>query len=150
MTTAARGADIIAVYRALTATGRIGEVLLAEYRCRQGCLLARAFQTPGRRLMFVPGYKLSPARNEAQTVPSARAKRTTDGDRRWRPAGYDLDELAAFAAGQARALVPVQCDHLSDTLDPADVLAVVAAVQPGRPVRRVVSRPGDAPTGAIV
>lgn len=143
MTLEVEGAQVVAVYQALKAAGRLRDVLLAEYRCPRGCLLAHVFQTPGRRSVLVPGYKLSPARNEEQTVPAARAGRTVDGDRRWRARGLDLDELAAFRTDDAAALVPVQCDHVAGgTLDPLDVLAAVAGTQPGRPTRRVVSVAG--------
>jgi len=114
-------------------------VLLAEYRCRQRrCMLLLVWQSPGARLVRLPAYRLSPVRNEAESVASARRKRTTDGERRWRPRVLVLEELAGFP----EAGLDLNCDHVRAVVPVPDLLADVERASPGTPTRRVFPRSG--------
>ncbi|MEP7738110.1 hypothetical protein ABKW28_10695 [Nocardioides sp. 31GB23] len=107
--------------------------LLAEYRCRaRGCLLARFWRMREVVGYYQPAYKLSRAKNEAETVPEARAKRTTDGDRHWAEAAHVLDDLRGWGS---QAALHMQCDHFREAVKAVDLLAQVDAATPGKPVR---------------
>lgn len=129
------GPEIVAAYKVLKTAGRLREILVAEYRCRHGCLLAHVFQLPGGRCIYVPVYKLSRERNLRDTVESARRKSTIDGDRRWRERGFDMEDLITW---QGSAQVDVHCDHHQGVLNPLLMDKDLAGVQPGHPRRGVL------------
>jgi hypothetical protein len=113
---------------------RIRQVLLTEYRCRGGCLLWHAWQSPRGVYWYAPGYQLSPAMNEQTTNPKARAKRTTDGAGSWRPRAGQLD---LFRSGSGGFLLC--CDHFRDRVSVAQIVADADQATPGKPTRRLLS-----------
>lgn len=130
----ARAELLLAAFDAAPPSTRASS-LLAEYRCpRHRCSLLVAWQASGVRLVRLPPYKLSKRRNETETVPSAREKRTTDGDRHWVARVLLLDELGEF--GDTVAL-DLHCDHVSGHIKAADLLGEITGVTPGEPIRRV-------------
>lgn len=111
-------------------------VAVVEYRCRQGCLLLHTWRSPTGLLYYQPAYRLSPERADAETVESARVKRTTDGYRRWRARGGVLEELRDW--GDSVGL-EFQCDHLKHYRSAPMILADADAAEPGKPTRRSFS-----------
>ncbi len=112
-------------------------VKLADFRCKvRGCSLLVAWQASGVRLVRLPNYKLSRVRNDADTVPSAREKRTTDGDRHWQARVMVLDELVGWPG----VVFDLKCDHVDAVVSVSDLLAACAGVTPGAPLRRVYPR----------
>lgn len=129
-----RNALNLARYNALRGSNRLREVLLGEYRCRHGCLLLHAYVVRGRTMIYLAAYKLSPKANE-RTVAAARARRTSDGERRWNGRVLELDEMLTWD-GVARA--DVNCDHHRGVLDPRDIRDDLSGARPGKPLRRAV------------
>ncbi|MGI8682426.1 MAG: hypothetical protein ACR2JO_09950 [Mycobacteriales bacterium] len=130
-----QSALLLAAYEAAD-PATLRRVELAEYRCRlKRCLLLFCWQAPGARLVYLPGYKLSRLRNERDSVPSARAARTSDGDRHWNARVVVLDELVGWGPS---AGLPLACDHVSEMVPVPDLFAAVEGTIPGQPVRRVV------------
>lgn len=130
--------DVVAAYRAMTAKDRRG-VLLAEYRCRERCLLLHIWQAPTGRYYYQPPYRLSPEITALETAESARRKRTSDGYRRWRERAGSVDELIEFAAGGPRDVfvgLTLTCDHVREAV-PAEQF-VLKTAQPGRPLKILV------------
>lgn len=130
------GQEIVAIWRLLWQERRMGAVALVEWRCPDRCLLAQAFQLPGRQVLVTTAYKLSPKVNEAGSTPTARALRTSDGDRRWRARGYDLQSLADADAGltQQHLGAVVNCAHVLERVLTGTRLAEdVRDVTPGSP-----------------
>ncbi len=133
-------ADVIrAAYQALPREW-LKAALLVEYRCpnKRGCLLLHAWRGDGGETFFhVPHYKMSPARNDEQSVESARRKHTLDGDRVWRPRAGVLDHLKDNGPNVG---IGVQCDHLLPvTVSAADVLGDVTKATRGRPHKRTIT-----------
>jgi hypothetical protein len=102
----------LAYYRRLAGDpGALRKATAVEYRCEShGCLLARVVNAPGAAedggpvfVIWFPPMTLSPERNHAESTPEARAKRTTDGGRRW--VGH-ADKLMDWATYH------LNCDHL--------------------------------------
>jgi len=111
--------------------------LLAEYRCRQRCALLVVWQAPGpMRLALMPSYKLSAERNEAESVPSARARRTSDGDRHWNGRVLILDELD----GCEGVALDLNCDHHRTHIAVDALLQDLQGIRPGKPLQRVLPR----------
>lgn len=133
--------DPLDAYRAMTPKAR-REVLLAEYRCRERCLLLHIWQTPQGRNYYQPPYRLSPTVTDSETVESARAKRTVDGSRRWRERAGSLDELIDFADGLEPKSVglTVTCDHVRETVAAEELADTVAHATPGRPAKVLLPR----------
>lgn len=124
--------DPVAAYRAMSVKDR-RSVLLAEYRCRERCLLLHIWQTPNGRFYYQPAYRLSPTVAEAETVQSARDKRTTDGYRRWRERAGSLDDLLDFVApGGPPVGLTLTCDHLREMVRAENLLR--DGVRPGEPM----------------
>lgn len=119
----------------------IARVALSEYRCPRGCLLLHVWNSPQGRLWYRPRYKLSPERTEADTVESARKKRTQDGYRAWQSSGGDFDELLDFFDfDPASGGLSVNCDHVRNVQIRCDRLAADAdAATPGKPTRHTLS-----------
>lgn len=111
----------------------IKAALLIEYRCSRGCLLLHVWQSPHGILYYIPPYKLSPKRTEQDTAPSARAKRTADGYRRWLGRGGNLDQLRGWGDEVGVAL---QCDHVRTVQPSTRALADADTATPGKPTRR--------------
>lgn len=126
-------------YKQGTAADR-RQVTLAKYRCKaRGCELLTCWQTPLGRLVYQPHFKLSPARNEATSVPAARAKRTTDGNRRWVSVIVDLDQLLGFANADMTVGLEIKCDHIIPRLVPVvDLVTEVEQATPGHPRRIII------------
>jgi hypothetical protein len=82
----------------------------------------------------LPGYRKSPQRNAAGSVASARARRTVDGDRRWRARVVPLEE---FVDPLLPALgAPLNCAHLSRAVSGVELGADVRRGRPGFPLVR--------------
>ena len=127
---------LVAAYGASHPKDRRGS-LLAEYRCKWNCELLVVWQAPGPvRLARLPGYKLSAERNEAESVPSARAKRTSDGDRHWNSRVLILDELDGWQG----AALDLNCDHYRTHIAVESLLQDLQGVRPGKPLRRTLTR----------
>jgi len=106
---------------------------LLEYYCKQrDCPLMTCFQSPRGPLVWLPQYKKSPKRNAEESVASARARRTLDGDRRWKPRVFELDQVAD-------ALLPDQlgveliCDHTTHFVPGGQLLSALQRGRPGAP-----------------
>lgn len=105
-----RQQSALVVYRIARTTGTLyagrNPVVLASWRCSpRGCLLLDVFQIVGVGLAaYTPPFRQSPELNE-ETAPTARAQRTSDGERRWVERADVLlpDELEYW----------LSCDHLS-------------------------------------
>ncbi len=128
-----RAEQIAAVYDAAPPKERKA-ALLVEYRCRQRCLLLTCWQSPMGRLVRLPGYKLSHAKN-ADAVEPARARNTADGDRRWKPRYLVLDELTPFSDSLR---LDARCDHAEHFLRPDEVAGDADSATPGNPTRRTL------------
>lgn len=83
--------------------GQTAKAAAVTYRCSRRCLLARVYRTPEGIIVYQARYKLSPAVNAADSVPEARLRRTEDGDRRWKPTTFFLDDAQNIG---------LNCDHL--------------------------------------
>ena len=107
-------------------------VAFLEYYCQARlCLLLSVFQSPEGLMVALPRYRKSPERNEAGSAPSARARRTVDGDRRWKPRVAPMEEFADLLLPQLG--VELNCDHLSLFRSGVDLLADVDRSKPGLP-----------------
>jgi hypothetical protein len=113
----------------------IRQVLLTEYRCQEKrCLLWHAWQSPRYGVCwYAPGYQLSPSTNETTTNPNARVKRTTDGDRSWKPRAGPLDSFRG--SGGAFLLA---CDHFRGRVPIDQIIADADRATPGKPTRRLL------------
>ena len=118
----------------------LARVALIEYRCPRGCLLLHVWSSPSGRLWYRPRHKLSPAIADAETVESARAKRTEDGFRVWQSSGGDFDELLDFFDFDPTAGgLSVNCDHVRNVEILCDRLTADAdAATPGKPTRHTL------------
>lgn len=123
-----RQASIDKLHTALLDNGWMPRVRLHQYLCMRGCVLAEVFRAGGLTLCAVRDYKLSPGMNRADTAPSAREKRTLDGNRHWPGHVYDVAEIAEWGAG-----IPFNCRHYRGVVAGTDVLTTVATVTPGHP-----------------
>lgn len=131
--------DVAKLYES-TSRRDISRVALIEYRCPRGCLLLHVWSTPHGRLWYRPRYKLSPATTEADTVESARAKRTEDGFRVWQSSGGDFDQLLDFFDfDPTSGGLALNCDHVRNVDVRCDRLAADAdTATPGKPTRHTV------------
>jgi|tagenome__1003787_1003787.scaffolds.fasta_scaffold20973610_4 hypothetical protein len=111
------------------------KVAVVEYYCQvRSCPLLTVFQAPDGLLVALPRYRKSPQRNAAGSVASARAKRTVDGDRRWRARVALLEEFADPLLPQWG--VEVNCDHVSKPISGVELLGDVQQGCPGSPFIR--------------
>jgi hypothetical protein len=106
------------------------------YRCPRRCALARVYLTAQGMIVHTSRYKLSPEANTAGSVASARAKRTEDGDRRWRPQTYFLSQALN---------VTLNCDHLRHVVLDSSRVEADAATRRGTVE---VARGDDAPVAS--
>ena len=114
-----RTASALVIHRQLEAAGMLRQRTRLEYRCRsnrRGCLLLRVFDTPAGPAVYKPPVRYSPAKN-AYTHPDARAKNTTDGDRRWEASADLLDTDPPAGAGVE---LWVSCDHVHNYVIPSE------------------------------
>ena len=111
-------------------TPLINRVILHRYQCQRGCQIAVVFQAAGTVMCAVLDYKYSPGLNEAQSVASARAKNTLDGDRHWPSHVYDVTSLAEWGEGTG---VSLACRHYRGLLSGAQILGDITGVAPGKP-----------------
>ena len=121
-------ADALAYYRLLKKTGRLKDVLLAEYRCTRNCLLIVIFQTPSGVAMYHHRWN---EHRDIEMLPYVELMEKSvivDGVKRWD--GGEGDHRTAHTA-QAR------CKHLGsvwiDFND--DILSSV-----GNPTRRIITK----------
>jgi hypothetical protein len=111
------------------------KVAVVEYYCQvRDCPLLTVFQAPDGLLVALPGYRKSPQRNAAGSTASARARRTVDGDRRWRARVVPLEEFVDPLLPELG--VPLNCDHLSMAVSGVELWADVQQGRPGDPVVR--------------
>lgn len=111
------GGDALAanIYAALQATRELHRYRAVTYRCghERRCLLLDVVQTPRGLIFHNPPYKLSPARNDADSSESGRARNTRDGDRHWNAQTYFASECLN---------VSLNCDHVHRvTLDKDEI-----------------------------
>lgn len=101
-------AALLAEYHALTPAAR-RQCLILEARCRNGgCLLLHIWSTNQRGpYWYTPRYTRSPKRNAAESVPSGRARHTSDGANHWTAQVGRIDRLTL--AGNTGLLL--HCDH---------------------------------------
>lgn len=127
---------IIAAFESAQGRRAAKAAALAEYRCPSGCLLLYVWRSPMGVLFYQPPYKLSAARNDAQSSPSGRAKNTRDGERRWNAQAGILDRLRSW---ESEVGLSLQCDHVQRH-EPVDkLLTVMDAATPGHPTRRTLA-----------
>ena len=131
--------DVVGLYES-TARKEVSQSALIEYYCAHGCLLLHVWQSPHGRLWYQRRYKLSPATAEAETVASARGKRTDDGFRIWRSRGGSFDELIEFFEFDPKAGgLSMNCHHLRNVEILCEVLAAdAAAAKPGQPTKKTL------------
>lgn len=121
----------LALYKMMRTSGQLPGKRLVEYRCRkQGCLVLDVFPTPAGPAVYLPAFRYSPTRN-ADTHPEARAKRTSDSERRWVESAdlLDVDPPAGLGVEYW-----VNCDHLLDYPVPSERVNSDIATRPDRPV----------------
>jgi hypothetical protein len=127
----------VAEHDDLAAAGLLRNVLLLDYRCPKGCLLLHVWDTPNARLYYPPRYQLSRATADAETVESARRKRTEDGERKWPAHGGSLDYLLEFFADEPDSGgLPLNCHHLRRTAYCTELAADMRQARRGSPTRR--------------
>lgn len=118
------------VFQKFENAGVISKVIVGRYICApRGCRLATVLRVGSKTILSTRDYKLSPGKNEADSVASARSKRTLDGQRHWPSQVFDLDDMGA-SPGLG---IKVTCRHVERVLDPREVLALTSARYPGRP-----------------
>ncbi len=100
--------EIVANLQAIP-TAEVARRATLVYRCPQGCTLLCVFRYDGRLFGYKPAVKMSDAVNQANSVPAARATKTIDGDRRWRP--------YAFPLSRAGGPMATDCDHIRAKVD---------------------------------
>lgn len=108
----------------------LNRVTLHRYQCARGCQVATVFRAGQTTMCVVRDYKYSPGLNDTQSVESARAKNTLDGERHWPPHVFDVDSIAEWGEGTGMS---VTCRHYRGVLSGARVLRDVADVSPGKP-----------------
>ncbi len=118
------------LYRALADQGLLSKVTLHRYQCKRGCQIATVFRAGSTTLCAVRDYKYSRGLNAAQSVASARAKNTLDGDRWWPSHVYDVEEIADWGPETG---MQVACRHYRGLLAGGAVLDDVRGVTPGKP-----------------
>lgn len=118
------------------------QVLLAEYRCGKRCLLLHIWSTPDGRNYYQPPYRLSPEVAEAETVESARLKRTLDGYRKWQDRAGSFDELIDAAEGLTPGTIglTLTCDHIREIISVESIATDVAPARPGVPAKILLPR----------
>ena len=110
-------------------TAEVARRAVLVYRCPRGCTLLCVFRVDGRLFGYKPAVKMSDTVNRANSVPAARAKKTTDGDRRWRPYAFPLSRAGGpmeIGCNHARAKVEldtaVEADIRSATRQPHTIV----------------------------
>ncbi|GAB3349987.1 hypothetical protein GCM10027300_13540 [Modestobacter lapidis] len=104
-----------------------------EYYCQQrDCPLLTCFQTPRGLLVWLPQYRRSASRNAAESAASARARRTLDGDRRWKPRVFEVDQIADPLLPE-QVGVQLNCDHLTRFVSGGLLLGDMRKGRPGAP-----------------
>lgn len=119
------GVQALAYYQALKKARRLKDVLMAEYRCSDGCLLLHLFQTPAGTAFYAPRYRLSPGVNAESSNESGRAANTEDGERKWKAHANLVSAAANF---------PLNCDHVLNHVIDMPALSNT----PGNPVRKQI------------
>lgn len=126
-----RSSGLDTAYVAMQNAGVLSKVTLHTYVCGEGCgVLARVITVDGLILCNSRNYKLSPGKNQADSVESARRSRTLDGNRHWPSHTVDIRDMAEWDGG---ASVRVACRHVEQNLPPAQVLETVEGIRPGHP-----------------
>lgn len=125
-----RSEQLQSVHTALVSQGVLSRVTLRKYMCPRGCQIATAFKVGDLVLCAVRDYKLSPGLNIRDSVPSARTKRTLDGDRHWPSHVYDVSDLSTPSVGVG---VPMNCRHVRGSRPAVQIMADVAGTTPGKP-----------------
>jgi hypothetical protein len=110
--------EIVAALEAIPAA-EVAKRAVIVYRCPRGCVLLAVFRYDGRHFGYKPRVKLSDAVNQANSVAAARAKKTIDGDRRWR--------AYAFPLSRAGGLLSTDCNHVRAKVDVETVERDLAA-----------------------
>lgn len=117
---------VLAAYQEARRRHSLRPTLLVEYRCRRRCLLLHCWMSPHGRYIVLPPYRWSPDR----------ARTTVDGHRFRAARAIHLDDAIEVSG---LPLLPLDCNHVSQYVEPETVLAEAMSTRPGRP--RVVRIP---------
>lgn len=132
--------SLVPVYDSWTATpdgrAQLRRVLLAEYRCREGCLLLRVWRMPSGRCWYRPGFDLSPEAADDFPGPM-RHRYATDGFRRWKAAAGLLDWRLDYLKAQDEEF-NLACDHWRGSIAPDQLNSDTSGTPgPRRPIMLV-------------
>lgn len=119
-------------YQHLENAGLISKVTVHRYLC-QKCHkpVGTVIRAAGDEVIArTSDYKLAPGTNLAQSVASARAKNTLDGNRHWPGPTFDVSHLASFGESAAIAM---NCRCRLRNVPAGDILATIQGVRPGHP-----------------
>ena len=125
-----RSEDLSTLIQRFENAGLLNKVTVHKYLCRRGCLRGRVMNIGGRLVMRTRDYKLAPGANQAQSVASARARNTIDGNRHWPGHDFDVAELASW--GDVAA-IGLNCRHGLHNELAVNILAKCEGVSPGHP-----------------
>ena len=136
--------DVEKYYLALKRTRKLGQALLAEYRCAQGCLLLVVFQTARGPAFFRPAYRansdLSGRQRALQASPmSGPEKENVEGlpEMRGQFGSEDAPGHWAARSGFLAAIrgVSLRCEHAHIDYPKGDI----PYGTPGHPLRELVT-----------
>jgi hypothetical protein len=135
-------AELVTAYEAMP-PGERRSVTLVNYVCghEDSCLLVTVWQYRGEQCWYSPGYRLSEQTAATETVASARAKRTTDGLRRWRAGAGYISGLIDDDNGEPipEVGIALNCKHIRNgELWAVDLVAALKTATPGKPRRIVI------------
>lgn len=111
------------LYTALVSSGRLAELRRLTYRCTVArCLLLDVVETPLGVVLHQKRFKNSSEVNQRRSNAAGRAKNTLDGDRRWKPRTYFLQQSALSWPDDAAGGQSLQCDHVGVLADGGDLI----------------------------
>lgn len=148
-----RAARELAVqYESLSADGRRAVTML-DYVCSASpshCSLFSIWMSRGRHCWYVPGFTLKADTALSQTAERARAKRTSDGLRRWVSRAGTLDDFVEYeAANEPLAPMPevgvsLNCRHIRNGfLSSERLVSDLLTATVGNPRRIVIPTRSD-------
>lgn len=116
------------LYTALISDGRATQLRRLTYRCAtpHRCLLLDVIETPLGTVLHQKRYKSSPEVNLRRSSAAGRAANTIDGDRRWKPRTFYLEQSGLAWSQEPRAGQSLRCDHVGVLPDGGDVVLVAA------------------------
>ncbi len=118
---------------------RAREAAVVKYLCKQhfNRVLLIVWRAPGGFYYYSIDYTLPPAKNLAESTPSARARRTLDGNNHWPASAGILDEFR----GVDQMGIPLNCTHPMNPTNVSTTALLMDAdrATPGKPFRHLVS-----------